>query len=161
MRFVMEERTQNTAGEAASLVEPILNEMAFELVDVEFVHSQGRWILRLTIEKEGGVTIEDCARVSRELGDLIDAKGIIRKRYFFEVSSPGLDRPLKKEKDLLGAVGKKVKVKMKEPIQGRRNYSGYLSDFVDGTLRIRVEQGEVTLPWSQVQKANLIYEFND
>jgi ribosome maturation factor RimP len=161
MHFVMEEKTRNTAGEVAFLVEPILRDMDFELVDVEFLHSQGRWILRLTIDREGGVTIEDCARVSRELGDLIEVKGLIRQRYFFEVSSPGLDRPLKKEKDLLGAVGKKVKVRMKEPIQGRRNYSGYLSDFVDGTLYMKMEQGEVPLPWSQVEKANLIYEFND
>jgi ribosome maturation factor RimP len=99
--------------------------------------------------------------VSRELGDLIEVKDLILQRSVFEVSSPGLDRPLKKEKDLLRAVGKRVKVKMKTPIQGRRNYSGYLSDFADGTLYLRVEQGDVALPWQQVQKANLIYEFND
>jgi ribosome maturation factor RimP len=157
----MQEKTQNTAGEVASLVEPILQDMAFELVDVEFLHSQGKWVLRLTIDREGGVTVDDCARVSRELGDLIDVKDLIRQRYFLEVSSPGLDRPLKKEKDLLRALGKKIKVKMKMPIQGRRNYSGYLSDFVDGTLYMKVEQSEVALPWTQVQKANLIYEFND
>jgi ribosome maturation factor RimP len=157
----MQEKTHNTAVEVASLVEPILQEMAFELVDVEFLHSQGRWVLRLTIDREGGVTIDDCARVSRELGDLIEVKDLILQRYVFEVSSPGLDRPLKKEKDLLRAVGKRVKVKMKTPIQGRRNYSGYLIDFADGTLYLRVEQGDVALPWQQVQKANLIYEFND
>jgi ribosome maturation factor RimP len=157
----MQEKTHNTAVEVASLVEPILQEMAFELVDVEFLHSQGRWVLRLTIDREGGVTIDDCARVSRELGDLIEVKDLILQRYVFEVSSPGLDRPLKKEKDLLRAVGKRVKVKMKTPIQGRRNYSGYLIDFADGTLYLRVEKGDVALPWQQVQKANLIYEFND
>lgn len=160
MRF-MQEKSQNTAGEVASLVEPILQDMAFELVDVEFVHTQGRWVLRLTIDKEGGVTIDDCARVSRELGDLIDVKDLIRQRYFLEVSSPGLDRPLKNEKDLLRALGKRIKVRMRMPIQGRRNYSGYLSDVVDGTLHVKMEQGEAALPWAQVQKANLIYEFND
>jgi ribosome maturation factor RimP len=157
----MQEKTQHTAREVASLVEPILQDMALELVDVEFLHSQGKWVLRLTIDREGGVTVDDCARVSRELGDLIDVKDLIRQKYFFEVSSPGLDRPLKKEKDLLRAVGKKIKVKMKAPLQGRRNYSGYLRDFVDGTLYMTVEQGDVALPWPQVQKANLIYEFND
>jgi ribosome maturation factor RimP len=157
----MQEKTQNTAGKVASLAEPILQGMDFELVDVEFLHSQGRWVLRLTIDREGGDTVDDCAKVSRELGDLIEVKDLILQRYVFEVSSPGLDRPLKKEKDLLRAVGKKIKVKMKTPIQGRRNYSGYLSDFVDGMLYMRVEQGEVALRWQQVQKANLIYEFND
>lgn len=157
----MLENNENTAGKVASLVDPILQEMGFEMVDVEFLHSQGKWVLRLTIDKEGGVTIDDCAKVSRELGDLIDVKDIVRQRYFFEVSSPGLDRPLKKEKDLLRAQGKKIKVRMKTPIQGRRNYSGLLTDFRDGTLHVKVEHGEVALPWVQVQKANLIYEFND
>jgi ribosome maturation factor RimP len=157
----VEEKIQHTAREVAALVEPVLRDLGFELVDVEFLHTQGRWVLRLTIDREGGVTVDDCARVSRELGDLIDVKDLIRRKYFFEVSSPGLDRPLKKERDVLRAVGKKIKVKMTAPIQGRRNFSGYLSDFVDGTLVVKGEQGEVSLPWTQVQKANLIYEFND
>jgi ribosome maturation factor RimP len=156
----MQEKGENTSTKVASLVEPILQEMDFELVDVEFLHSQGRWILRLTIDREGGITVDDCAKVSRELGDLIDVKDLIRQRYFFEISSPGLDRPLKKEKDLLRALGKKIKVTMKTPIQGRRNYSGLLTDFADGTLYMEMEQGEAALPWAQVQKANLIYEFN-
>lgn len=158
---LMQEKGENTAAKVASLVEPILQEMGFELIDVEFLHSQGRWILRLTVDREGGITVDDCARVSRELGDLLDVKDLIRQRYFFEVSSPGLDRPLKREKDLLRALGKKIKVRMKTPIQGRRNYFGLLTDFSDGTLYMEMEQGEAALPWAQVQKANLVYEFNN
>ena len=158
---LMQEKGENTAAKVASLVEPILQEMGFELIDVEFLHSQGRWILRLTVDREGGITVDDCAKVSRELGDLLDVKDLIRQRYFFEVSSPGLDRPLKREKDLLRALGKKIKVRMKTPIQGRRNYFGLLTDFSDGTLYMEMEQGEAALPWAQVQKANLVYEFNN
>jgi len=158
---LMQEKGENTAAKVASLVEPILQEMGFELIDVEFLHSQGRWILRLTVDREGGITVDDCAKVSRELGDLLDVKDPIRQRYFFEVSSPGLDRPLKREKDLLRALGKKIKVRMKTPIQGRRNYFGLLTDFSDGTLYMEMEQGEAALPWAQVQKANLVYEFNN
>jgi ribosome maturation factor RimP len=132
--------------------------MGFELVDVEYVSNQGRWILRLFIDKEGGVTIDDCARVSSELGDLIDVKNFIDHPYALEISSPGLDRPLKKEKDLLKAMHRKIKVKMRIPVNGRRNYAGYLRDFKDGMLHVEIETGLVTLPWNEVNKANLVYE---
>ena len=139
-------------------MEPILQDMAFELVDCEFLHSRGKWVLRLKIDKEGGVTIDDCAAVSRELGDHIDVKELISHPYVLEVSSPGLNRPLKKEKDLLRAVGKKIKVRMRAPIQGRRNYAGALNGFEQGILYMSVDREEVALPWDEVEKANLIYE---
>ena len=157
----MESGTRNIAREVANLAAPILEDMALELVDAEFLSSRGRWVLRLTIDKEGGVTIDDCARVSRELGDHIDVKDLIAHPYVFEVSSPGLNRPLKKEKDLLRAVGKRVKVKLRTPVQGRRNYVGTLSGFDRGVLAMKVDEKEVALPWREVEKANLIYEFNN
>jgi ribosome maturation factor RimP len=152
-------RTSNTAAEVADLVEPILADMCFELVDTEFVHSHGKWALRLTIDKEGGVTIDDCARVSRELGHHLDVKELIPHPYVFEVSSPGLNRPLKKEKDLLRSVGKRIKVRMRTPVQGRRTYVGSLSDFAQGFLHLDLGEKQVALPWAEVEKANLIYEY--
>ena len=95
------------------LVEPLIDEMGFELVDIEYLSERGRWVLRIYADKKGGITLDDCARVSRELGDFIDVKDVIQHEYVLEVSSPGLNRPLKKEKDFLRAVGKKVKVKSK------------------------------------------------
>jgi len=140
-------------------VEPILEEMGYELVDVEYVSIYGRWILRLFVDKEGGVTIGDCARISEELGDLIDVKEIIRHEYNLEVSSPGLDRPLKKEKDLSRGLGKRVKIRMTTPLEGRRNFTGVLLRYGDGILHLDVDGQEVALPWPDVAKANLIYEF--
>ena len=128
-------------------------------MDVEYLSYQGRWVLRLTIDKEGGVTIDDCARVSRELGDLIDVKDIIPHEYILEVSSPGLDRPLTKEKHLIDAIGKKIKVRMARPMEGRRNFAGHLRDFRDGILYVEIERGMVGLPWLGVERANLVYEF--
>jgi ribosome maturation factor RimP len=155
-------KPRDTAREVAAFVEPTLLDMGFELVDVEFLPGHGRWVLRLYIDKEGGVTIDDCARVSRELGSLIDVKDMIRHPYVFEVSSPGLNRPLTREKDFLRVVGKKVKVRMSAPINGRRNYAGCLNRFEDGTLYVGMDEGEeVALPLVQVEKAHLIYEFND
>ncbi|UCF56920.1 MAG: ribosome maturation factor RimP [Deltaproteobacteria bacterium] len=146
--------------QVADLVEPILDEMGFELVDVEYLSKYGRWVLRLYIDKEGGVTIDDCARVSGEIGDLIDVRDIIKHEYILEVSSPGLNRPLKKERDFIRATGKRVKVRMVTPVNGRRNFTGYLKNFEDGTLYVEAEGTLVALPWLEVDKANLVYEFN-
>ncbi len=146
--------------QVADLVEPIIGEMGFELVDVEYLSQYGRWVLRVYIDKEGGVTIDDCARVSREIGDLIDVKEIIAHEYVLEISSPGVNRPLKKERDFIWARGKRVKVKMVTPVNGRRNFTGYLKNFEDGTLYVEAEGTLVALPWIEVDKANLVYEFD-
>jgi len=145
----------------SDLVEPILDELGFELVNVEYLSERGRWVLRIYIDKEGGVTIDDCAMISGELGDLIDIKGIIEHEYVLEVSSPGLDRPLKREADFLRVIGKKIKVRMTVPVNGRRNFSGYLKDMRDQILYIEAEGGLVTLSWPEIDKANLVYEFED
>ncbi len=156
----MSSRVLSIAEQVADLVGPALEDMDFELVDVEYLSRHGKWVLRLYIDKEGGVTLDDCARVSREFGDLIDVKDIIIHKYVLEVSSPGLDRPLKKEKDLEHAIGKKIKVKTVAPVKGRQNYTGYLRNFQKGILYIELENGPVHLPWKEVEKANLVYEFN-
>ncbi len=147
--------------QVADLVQPILDEIGFELVDVEYLSKYGKWVLRMYIDREGGVTIDDCARVSRELGDLIDIKNVIEHEYVLEVSSPGIDRPLKKEKDFIRAIGKKIKVKMAFPINGRRNFSGRLKDFKEQTLYLEAEGGLIALSWPDIRRANLVYEFED
>jgi len=145
--------------EIAHLIEPVLDEMGFELVDVEYLAKHGRWVLRLYIDKEGGVTIGDCALISGEVGDLIDVKDMIEHEYVLEVSSPGLNRPLKKERDLVRAIGKKVKVRLNAPVKDRRNFTGYLKNFKNGTLYIEMDGRIVELPWPEVGRANLVYEF--
>ena len=145
----------------ANLAEPILDDMGFELVDVEYLSKYGKWVLRLYIDSERGITIDDCARVSGELGDLIDIKDVIEHEYVLEVSSPGLNRRLKKEADFLRSIEKKIKVKMVAPIRGRRNFSGVLKDFKDRTLYLETEGGLITLSWPDIDKANLVYEFGN
>lgn len=141
------------------LVEPILDEMGFELVDALYLSKHGRWVLRIYIDRDGGVTINDCARVSGEMSDLLDVKEIIEHEYVLEVSSPGLNRPLKKERDFIRTIGKKIKVRMAVPVNGQRNFTGYLSNFQNRTLYVEMERGVVELPWQEVEKANLAYEF--
>jgi len=141
------------------LVEPILHEMGFELVDILYLSKHGRWVLRIYIDRDGGVTINDCARVSGEMSDLLDVKEIIEHEYVLEVSSQGLNRPLKKERDIIRSIGKKIKVRMAVPVKGQRNFTGYLNNFQNSTLYVEMERGVVELPWQEVEKANLVYEF--
>ena len=143
-----------------SLAEPILNEMGFELVDVEYLSEHGRWVLRLYIDKTGGITVGDCAKVSRELAGIIDIKDIIDNEYVLEVSSPGLNRPLKKEEDFIRVTGEKIKVRMRNPIDGRKNFSGHLKEYKDKDIYLEVDGELVTLSWLDIERANLVYEFN-
>jgi len=155
----METQRHRITEEVSRLVGPVLEDMGYELVDVEYITHYGRWVLRLYVDKEGGITLDDCAQVSREVGDLIDVKDIIDHEYVLEVSSPGLNRPLKKEKDFLRALGKKIRVRMSSPVEGRRNFTGTLMRFQEGTLGLEMEDRLVTLPWQEVEKASLVYEF--
>lgn len=158
---VMSGTTDLFIREVVKLIEPILDEMVFELVDIECLSEHGRWVLRIYVDKEGGITLDDCARVSKEIGDLIDVRDIFNHKYVLEVSSPGLNRRLKKEKDFLTAVGKKVKIRMGRPVEGRRNFAGYLRDFRDQLLYIETKDSVVPLSLQDVEKANIVFEFKD
>ena len=104
------------------LVTPITEENRLELVDVEYKKEGKNWFLRIFIDKEGGVTVDDCTRVSREIEDLIDVEEVVPTSYVLEVSSPGLDRPLKKEKDFLRFKGKRAQVTTYTPIHEQKNF---------------------------------------
>jgi len=157
----MSKPTESVKREVSRLIEPILAEMGIELVYVEYLSEHGRWVLRIYVDEEGGITLEDCARVSREIGNVIDVKEIVPHEYVLEVSSPGLNRPLVREKDFNQAVGKKVKLQMIHAVDERRNFTGYLKAFKDGTLHIQLSDKLVLLPRRDVKKANLVYEFEN
>ncbi len=142
-----------------ALVEPALSDMGYELVAVQYLSEHGRWILRILADKPGGITLDDCALLSRRIGPLLDIKDIISHEYVLEVSSPGLDRPLVKEEDFLQAIGKKIKVRMVVPVNGRRRFTGYLREFQGRTLYVAVDDQMVTLPRKGVEKANIVYEY--
>jgi len=149
------------AKDVSLLIEPILDEMQIELVDVEYLSEGGRWTLRIYVDREGGITLDDCVRVTREIEDVIEVKDLFRQPYVLEVSSPGLNRPLKKEKDFFRAVGKNVSIRMAAPLDGRRNFKGKLASFEDGVLCVTVKDDRFLLPCGEVEKANLVYEFGD
>lgn len=126
------------------LLAPILKELQFELYDVEFVKEAGTFYLRAFIDKEGGITINDCETVSRRLSDLLDQKDFIPDAYILEVSSPGLGRQLKKEKHFEKSIGEEVELKLFKAIEKRKEFSGILESFTEEVLVIREENGTLT-----------------
>lgn len=144
-------------SQVRGLVEPILDQKGMELVDIEYRMERGRWVLRLFIDKEGGVTLDDCSDVSGEVGVILDVRDIIPHSYNLEVSSPGLDRPLVKERDFLRHLGGRVKIKTRGAIDGRRNFSVLLEDFKEGKVIVRDDSGMVWgIPLQEIEKARLI-----
>ena len=123
---------------------PIMEEHNFELVDVEYVKEAGRWYLRAYIDKEGGFTVDDCEMVSRKLSDWLDEKDFIDDSYILEVSSPGLGRPLKKEKDFKRSMGEQVDIKLYRAIDRQKDFSGALCAYYEKTVTIQYEDGSTT-----------------
>ncbi len=122
-----------------SLLQPIIESQAFELVDVEYVKEGGNWFLRVYIDKPGGITIEDCVLVSREASILLDQEDFIEETYTFEVSSPGLMRPLKKDKDFTRSIGKLIEVRTYRMINHQKEFVGKLISFDTGGFEIELE----------------------
>lgn len=124
---------------AAELLEPILEDMNFELVDVEYVKEAGTWYLRSYIDKPGGITVDDCEAVSRQYSDRLDQEDFIEDSYIMEVSSPGLDRPLKKDKDFERNLGREVEIRTYRPIEKEKEFYGILCAYDDNSVTIERE----------------------
>ena len=140
------------------LIEPIIHGENLDLVDVEYKKEGKYWYLRVYIDKKGGVFIEDCQKVSRQIEDMIQIDEIINSSYILEVSSPGLDRPLKKEKDFIRSLGKKVKVTTYSPIDKQRNFVGVIKDISNQTLGLDVNGALVAIPLEIIANAKLVLE---
>ncbi|MDD3222160.1 MAG: ribosome maturation factor RimP [Clostridia bacterium] len=122
-----------------TLIQPLIDENNFELVDVEWVKEGANWYLRVYIDKEGGIGVNDCVLISRAFEEILDSEDYISENYIFEVSSPGLDRPLKKEKDFARSIGKDVEIKLYKPLDKKKEYSGVLTAYDENTITIEQE----------------------
>jgi ribosome maturation factor RimP len=142
-----------------SLVMPVLQEKDLVLVDVLYRRESSGWVLRLFIDKEDGVTLDDCTAVSREVSHLLDIEDIIEQAFNLEVSSPGLDRPLKSIGDFQRFAGRKAKVTTKEPIEGNQVFMGRINKVEEELITMEVGQQELRIPFSEVAKARLEVEF--
>ena len=132
-------RREDYERKTEELLEPVVAEAGFELVDVEYVKEAGTWYLRAYIDKPGGITVDDCEVISRKFSDILDEKDYIEDSYIFEVSSPGLGRPLKKEKDFQRSLGEDVEIRTYRPIDGQKEFEGVLKAFDKNTVTIAYE----------------------
>lgn len=135
-------RREDIEKRTEELLFPILEVHSFELVDVEFVKEGGNRYLRAYIDKPGGIAVDDCETVSRALSDLLDREDYIADSYILEVSSPGLGRPLKKEKDFVRSMGEEIEIRLYRPRNHAKEFRGVLSGYEDGTVTIKTEDGE-------------------
>ena len=141
-----------------AIADPIISDEGMELVDVEYRRESKGWVLRLYLDKDGGVTLDDCTRISQEVGRSLDVEDFIQIPYTLEVSSPGLTRPLKTEKDFMKYRNSLIKVKTLDPIQNRRQFKGRLLGVSANQIEMEAEGGIFQIPLSNVVKANLEVE---
>ena len=142
------------------LLQPILDANHFELYDVEYVREGGNWFLRTYIDKENGITVDDCELVSRALSELLDKNDFIPDSYILEVSSPGLGRQLKRDKHFQKSIGEEVEIKLYKPINKRKDFVGVLTGFDANQITIEQEDGQVIdFQRSDIAKVSLTFDF--
>lgn len=144
---------------AAELAEELAGPLGLEIVDVEFRREAGGRVLRVFIDKPGGVTLDDCQALSQELSRKLDEVDPIEESYSLEVSSPGIERPLTKPRDYERFAGELVHVRTFGPIGGRRNFQGKLIGLDGDDVVLRLEDGDVRIPLAQVARARLVAQF--
>lgn len=152
-REVYEQKTEE-------LITPFVENKGFELVDVEYVKEGGNWYLRAYIDKPGGITVDDCEVISRSLSDKLDEEDFIEGAYILEVSSPGLGRPLKKEKDFVRSMGQEVELRTYRAIEKQKEFRGILDAYDKSSITLEVEEGEkLVFDRSNVALVRLAFDF--
>ena len=142
-----------------ALVQPILDAHEFELWDVEYVKEGANYYLRVYADKPGGITIDDCVTISRALEAKLDAEDFIEEAYILEVSSPGLGRPLKRERDFARSLGSSVEVKLYKPINQQKEFTGILKSYTDDMVVLESEETELELKRSDIALIRLAFDF--
>jgi len=153
------------ASRMAEIAGPLVSSLGLELVEIEYKREGRAMVLRLYVDREGGVTLDDCTKVSRELSEILDVEDFIRGYYTLEVSSPGLNRPLTRESDYARYTGRLVKIRTRELLPDdagnpRKTFTGELLGLDNGIVRLKLNEGQTAgIPFDKVAKANLEFEF--
>ena len=152
-------RRETYEAKTEELLQPLVDSHGFELVDVEYVKEAGNWYLRAYIDKPGGITVNDCEDVSRAFSDILDEQDFIEDSYIMEISSPGLDRPLKKEKDFKRSLGKLVEIRTYRPIEKQKEFCGILNAYDSNSVTIDEDGTERTFDKKDIALIRLAIEF--
>ncbi len=150
----------STEKKLDAMLRPTVEEMGYEIVDVEFVKEGPNWYLRVFVDKEGGVSIDDCELISKALEKILDEKDPIEQAYFLEISSPGIDRPLKKKEDFIRFNGETVDIKLYRPLEGAKEHTGKLKAYgEDGSVTIETDTKELTFEKKDIASVRLAVIF--
>lgn len=148
-------QTSKILEQVEELCDPVLETLGYELVERELISEHGKWVLRLYIDREGGVGLKDCETVSRAVEGALDVENLIGPPYFLEVSSPGIDRPLRRPRDFDRFVGEKVDIRVIQPLLGRTHFIGLLKGIHEDKILIEEEDQELQIPLELLKKARL------
>lgn len=143
-------KREDYEAKTEKLIMPIVEANNVELFDVDYIKEGQDWYLRVYIDKEGGVTIDDCQAVSRAFNEILDKENYITDQYIFEVSSPGLTRPLKKEKDYAKSIGELIDIKLYKAVEGLKEYTGVLKEYDKDNITIEVDDNLI-----KIERSNL------
>lgn len=152
-------RREEYEAKTEALLQPMVDERGFELVDVEYVKEGSNWYLRAFIDKPGGISIDDIEPISRELSEKLDQEDFISDAYILEVSSPGLGRPLKKEKDYIRSVGKSIDIKLYKAIDKQKEFTGILKENMEDQIVLTIEDQDITFEKKSIASARLSLDF--
>jgi len=149
----------DVAAHAEGLLRDLVQADGVELVHAEYQSKTSPSVLRIYIDKPGGVSLQDCARVSKHASALLDEEDFVPRRYVLEISSPGIERPLFKEADYRRFVGKEIRLITTERIEDRRKFTGLIRTFSKGILKLEFDGETYQIPFSKIRKANLVHRF--
>ena len=152
-------RRETYEAKTEELLQPLVDAHGFELVDVEYVKEAGNWYLRAYIDKPGGIAVDDCEVISRALSENLDEEDYMEDSYILEVSSPGLGRPLKKDKDFQRSIGKEIEVRTFRAIDKQKEFTGILKEFNKDSFTIVIEDNEMTFQRSETALVRLAFDF--
>ena len=152
------QKNEELLKKVESLLFPVIEPMELELVDMEYLQDGAYWFLRIYLEKiNGEISLDECATVSNSISEDVDK--LIEDKFFLEVSSPGLERPLKKEKDFTRFSGEKIKVILKHKVDDSRNWTGILEKFENSVIFLNAGEKTLEIPFNEVKKANIVFKF--
>lgn len=157
----MNNNTKNIAGVVSALIAPIAEKLGYELWDVEFVKEGTRRILRVTLDSEGGITIEDCEKMHRAIDPILDEADPIECAYYLEVSSPGIERELRTDRHIEACIGCRVEARLYAPVDGAKTFVGTLAAFDGGKVTLETASGERIFERRDVAKLRTLFDFGD
>lgn len=150
---------KNVAGTVREIVSPVAEQLGYILWDVEFVKEGAKRILRITIDSESGITIDDCEKFHRTIDPLLDEADPIEESYYLEVSSPGIERELKTDEHISMCAGEKVSVRLYAPKDGIKNFTGTLEGLADGGVAVNTDGGRMVFEKSEIAKIQTVFDF--